>query len=183
MCEQNDWIALVYKLPAIPSRFRVKVWRQLKKVGAIYLQQSVAVLPNSEHFCGIMEEIKTEILTYGGEATLMSFSFCDKKDAVTAYNSFNNGLSKEYDVIGEIENRIYSEIESTRKANHLTLEFLRQKLNDLQKLRSSYNSVMLKDCYKLFISSSFGEHIDTLLLRVQKDIHEFETSINPTKNS
>ncbi|MGH7922085.1 MAG: Chromate resistance protein ChrB, partial [Candidatus Dormibacteraceae bacterium] len=32
-------------MPARPTSHRVTVWRQLKKTGAVYLQQSVCVFP------------------------------------------------------------------------------------------------------------------------------------------
>src|SRR5260221_12890575 len=41
----NRFILLVYRMPAKPTAGRVAVWRQLKKIGAIYLQQSVCVFP------------------------------------------------------------------------------------------------------------------------------------------
>ncbi|MCW2942968.1 MAG: ChrB protein, partial [Actinomycetia bacterium] len=39
------WLVLVYKVPAEPTRLRAGVWRKIKGLGAIYLQNSVAALP------------------------------------------------------------------------------------------------------------------------------------------
>ena len=36
---------LVYRLPREPSRHRVAVWRKLRDLGALYLQDGVAALP------------------------------------------------------------------------------------------------------------------------------------------
>ena len=43
--ERNEWIAINYTLPREPSRIRVSVWRKLKKIGAVSIQQSMWILP------------------------------------------------------------------------------------------------------------------------------------------
>ena len=40
------WLVLVIKLPAEPSRHRVAVWRELRKVGALSLGQGVWAVPD-----------------------------------------------------------------------------------------------------------------------------------------
>ena len=41
-----SWLLLIYRVPAEPSRKRAFVWRELKKVGAVYLRDGVCVLPD-----------------------------------------------------------------------------------------------------------------------------------------
>jgi len=41
----EGWLLLVYRVPPEPSRLRSAVWRRLKSLGAIYLQNSAAALP------------------------------------------------------------------------------------------------------------------------------------------
>src|SRR5262249_57473118 len=42
------WLLLIYRVPSEPSRLRATVWRRIKSLGAIYLQNSAAALPRSE---------------------------------------------------------------------------------------------------------------------------------------
>ncbi len=44
----TDWIVINYTLPREPSRVRVSLWRKLKKVGAINIQQSMWILPMTD---------------------------------------------------------------------------------------------------------------------------------------
>ncbi|WP_240653613.1 Chromate resistance protein ChrB [Streptomyces sp. AcE210] len=39
------WLILVIKLPADPSRHRVAVWRELRKIGALSLGQGIWAVP------------------------------------------------------------------------------------------------------------------------------------------
>ncbi len=41
----REWLLLVYRVPSEPSNNRVSVWRELKRLGALYLQQCVCIVP------------------------------------------------------------------------------------------------------------------------------------------
>jgi hypothetical protein len=43
----QSFVLLVYRMPAKPSAGRVAAWRNLKKIGAVYLQDSACVIPDS----------------------------------------------------------------------------------------------------------------------------------------
>ena len=45
---QHKFLQLVYRMPAKPTAGRVAVWRNLKKTGAVYLQDSACVLPDTD---------------------------------------------------------------------------------------------------------------------------------------
>src|SRR2546428_13740210 len=46
----TGWVLLTYRVPPEPSRHRVAVWRELRKVGAIPLQQATWALPAKQEF-------------------------------------------------------------------------------------------------------------------------------------
>ena len=66
----RTWLLLAYKVPRDPTASRVYVWRKLKRLGAVALQDAVWVLPTtpqtSEHF----RWLSAEIVELGGEASL-----------------------------------------------------------------------------------------------------------------
>ena len=45
--EPARWLLLIYRVPQDPPARRTYVWRQLKQLGAVYLQQAAAILPES----------------------------------------------------------------------------------------------------------------------------------------
>ena len=68
--ERPRWVLLVYKLPREPSRHRVAVWRKLKDLGALYLQDGVAALPEDAVTREQLEWLQLRVREAGGEATL-----------------------------------------------------------------------------------------------------------------
>jgi len=63
-------VLLVYRLPREPSRHRVAVWRKLRDLGAIYLKDGVAALPEDSVTREQMEWLQLRVREAGGEATL-----------------------------------------------------------------------------------------------------------------
>jgi hypothetical protein len=68
--DKSRWLILVYHLPREPSRHRVAVWRKLKVLGALYLQDGVAALPEDAVTREQLEWLQLRIQEAGGEATL-----------------------------------------------------------------------------------------------------------------
>ena len=64
------WVLLHYKFPREPSAPRVYVWRKLKRLGALLLQDAVWVLPATPHTREDFQWLAAEIAEQGGEATL-----------------------------------------------------------------------------------------------------------------
>jgi len=65
------WLVLIYTVPAEPSRKRAFIWRELKKVGAVYLRDGVCVLPEGEATAAAFRAIAAKIEEFEGEATLI----------------------------------------------------------------------------------------------------------------
>jgi hypothetical protein len=63
-------VLLVYRIPREPSRHRVAVWRKLRDLGALYLQDGVAALPEDAVTREQLEWLQLRVREAGGEATL-----------------------------------------------------------------------------------------------------------------
>ena len=72
--ERPRWVLLVYRLPREPSRHRVAVWRKLRDLGALYLQDGVAALPEDAVTREQLEWLQLRVREAGGEATLWEAS-------------------------------------------------------------------------------------------------------------
>lgn len=68
--EKTRWLLLIYRIPREPSRHRVAVWRRLKALGALYLRDGVAALPEDAVTREQLEWLQVRIEEDGGEATV-----------------------------------------------------------------------------------------------------------------
>src|SRR5260221_4300334 len=82
--EGNGWLLLVYRVPSEPTRLRAAVWRRLKSLGAIYLQNSAAALPASIDAERALRKLRREILDMSGTAVLLSRSGLEGEQGVMA---------------------------------------------------------------------------------------------------
>jgi DNA-binding transcriptional regulator PaaX len=68
--QKTRWLILIYHLPREPSRHRVAVWRKLKTLGALYLQDGVVALPEDAVTREQLEWLQLRVREAGVEATL-----------------------------------------------------------------------------------------------------------------
>jgi hypothetical protein len=62
---------LIYTLPSQPSRKRAYVWRELKRLGALYLRDGVTVLPRQGDLEARLVEVVARIEEFEGEVDLI----------------------------------------------------------------------------------------------------------------
>jgi CRISPR/Cas system-associated endoribonuclease Cas2 len=79
--DRVKWAFLIYKVPNNPTRKRVYVWRKLKKLGAIALQNAVFVLPYTEKTLEQFQWLASEIIDMEGEATVWEcYAMCKQQE-------------------------------------------------------------------------------------------------------
>ncbi|SFE46698.1 hypothetical protein SAMN05216251_103203 [Actinacidiphila alni] len=137
------WLVLVYKIPAEPSRLRAGVWRKIKNLGAIYLQNAVAALPHSAGGERAFRMLRNEITEMGGSAFLLeSDVLSGSADAVDAFNAARD---TEYVEIVDKCQDFLKEIEKEERASHFTFAELEENDEDLTKLRTWLGKVEARD--------------------------------------
>lgn len=137
------WLLLAYRVPSEPSRLRATVWRRLKALGAIYVQNSVAALPEDAAAERALRALRAEIGTMGGTAQLLrADALAGGADLVAAYNTARD---EEYAEIVSRCHDFLAEIDKETAARHFTYGELEENDEDLTKLRSWYDKVTTRD--------------------------------------
>jgi hypothetical protein len=89
-------LLLVYRIPSDPTRLRAMVWRRLKSLGAVYLQNSAAALPATDGAERALRRLRREILEMNGSAVLLTCSaLAGEQDMVDKCHDFHAGLDKD----------------------------------------------------------------------------------------
>ena len=141
----RGWLLLVYRIPAEPTRLRATVWRRLKSLGAVYLQNSAAALPADGNAERALRRLRREILEMNGTAVLLSCSAVAGAQDVIAL--FQAARDSEYDEILDKCVDFHAGLDKEYAANHFTYGELEENEVELVKLRNWYEKVQTRDAY------------------------------------
>jgi hypothetical protein len=141
----GGWLLLIYRVPSEPTRLRSTVWRRIKSLGAIYLQNSAAALPASPSAERALRRLRREILDMSGTAVLMSCDVLAGEQEVRA--SFQAARNDEYEEIVDKCEDFLQQVKKEYAANHFTYAELEENEVDLVKLRNWLAKVRDRDAF------------------------------------
>jgi hypothetical protein len=139
------WLVLIYRVPSEPTRLRSTVWRRIKSLGAIYLQNSAAALPASPSAERALRKLRREILDMSGTAVLLSCDVLAGEQEVRA--SFQAARNDEYEEIVDKCEDFLQQVKKEYAANHFTFAELEENEVDLVKLRNWFARVRDRDAF------------------------------------
>jgi len=141
----QGWLLLIYRVPPEPTRLRSTVWRRIKSLGAIYLQNSVAALPASVANERALRKLRREILDMPGTAVLLSAGVLAGEAEVRS--AFQAARDDEYGEIVDKCQDFLAQVSKEYDANHFTYAELEENEVDLVKLRNWLAKVVERDAF------------------------------------
>jgi len=141
----EGWLLLIYRVPSEPTRLRSTVWRRLKSLGAIYLQNSAAALPASVNAERALRKLRSEILEMSGTAALLSCTVIAGEQEVRA--AFQAARNDEYEEIVDKCQDFLSQLKKEYAENHFTYAELEENEVDLVKLKNWLERVRQRDVF------------------------------------
>src|SRR3546814_19041894 len=72
------WLLLTYKVPPEPAARRIAIWRRLKGMGAIYLQNGVCLLPKTDDHVRRLKMLENDVAEAKGESVILETVALDK---------------------------------------------------------------------------------------------------------
>ena len=141
----NIWLLLHYKLPAQPSALRVYIWRKLKRLGAILLNDAVWVLPDTPRTAEHFQWLAAEIQEMQGDANLWRSNLLLGIKEEALIQQFKEQVDLEYKGL---------------------LKSLVKKNPDVSKLSQAYQQIVEKD----YFHSKMGREVREKLLAMRGEI-------------
>jgi hypothetical protein len=141
------WLLLIYRIKAESSGRRTYVWRQLRQLGAVYLQQAAAVLPDRPNLRGELDRLGGRIRSAGGEASLLetvSPSPAWEEELVTRFNSARDA---EYEEIVDSVERFEDEIRRESRQKRFRFAELEEGEADWEKLQRWFARLVERDFF------------------------------------
>jgi hypothetical protein len=152
----GSWLFLLFNLPARHSSDRVKLWRRLKKFGAIQLKTSTYVLPDEPVHYERFQWLAKEIVDTGGEATLVRVKDIEGMPHAAIVAMFNEARARDYDEIAEPLSLLIKDTKLRKKAPDTFA-------GQLQKLQQRFQEIRDID----YFESSRGEDLQRLFQKAE----------------
>ena len=143
--ERGGWLVLIYRVPPEPTRLRSTVWRRIKSLGAIYLQNSAAALPASAATERALRKLRREILDMSGTAVLLSCQVLAGESDI--HDQFQAARNDEYEEIVDRCEDFLRQVKKEYTDNHFTYAELEENEVDLVKLRNWFAKVRERDAF------------------------------------
>src|SRR5262245_12288197 len=138
----SKWLLLVYKIPREPTAGRVYVWRKLRALGAVSLQDAVWVLPATSRTQEQFQWLAAEITELGGDITLWEAERLDSRRGEGLVRKFSDPVDAAYRRI---------------------LTALKRKDRNLAELSKRYQEAQSRD----YFQSALGQQVRDRLLAAQ----------------
>jgi hypothetical protein len=152
----SSWLFLLFNLPARYSSERVKLWRRLKKFGAVQLKTSTYLLPDEPIHYERFQWLAKEIVDTGGEATLARVKDIEGMPDAAIIALFNDARNREY---AEVTGPLNLLIKARQKRKESRANFDAQ----LRKLRQRFQEIRDIDYFR----SSGGDDLEQLFRKAE----------------
>lgn len=138
---------MTYKVPPEPAAKRMAIWRKLKGMGAVYLQNGVCLLPKAEDHIRRLKMIENDVAEADGDCVLLETVALDpaQKDKVIArFKADRDEAYTEFlDKCDDFDREVSKEI----AASHFTFAELEENDVDMKKLQGWLSKIKTLDFY------------------------------------
>ena len=145
--ENITWLLITYKVPPEPAAKRVSLWRKLKGMGAVYLQNGVCLLPKTDDHVRRLKMLENDVTEANGEAVILetvALDLAQETKVLTRFKAERDDAYEEFiDKCDDFEREVAKEV----MANHYTYAELEENDVDLKKLQGWLTKIQKLDFY------------------------------------
>jgi Protein ChrB, N-terminal len=168
------FLELVYHMPSKPTAGRVAVWRSLKKAGAVYLQDSVCVVPETDALRAELLHVLGRIDQGGGSYHLLPLGELPAEEEAKLVGLFVDQTAKHYaEIVENCEVNFVKEIEFENFRENFTYEEAEEIRMEFEKICTWFDRVQERDWF----DAPNAEQARDWLRRCETLLEEFEAKV------
>ena len=144
---QVGWMVLILRLPSEPSRHRVAVWRELRRVGAIQLGQGSWALPAAPAFADVVDKIVELVNHNAGEVLALTSSAANEPTAAKIRGLYDDARRAEWTEFESECAKCLAELEREIRNEKFTLAELDEEEQNVDQLRRWHRELRSRDLF------------------------------------
>src|SRR3546814_9938688 len=122
------WLLLTYKVPPEPAARRIAIWRRLKGMGAIYLQNGVCLLPKTDDHVRRLKMLENDVAEAKGESVILETVALDKgqeEKVIARFKADRDDAYEEFiDKCDDFEREVAKEVDARSEEHTSELQSL-----------------------------------------------------------
>jgi hypothetical protein len=155
----KSWLLLTYKVPPEPTKKRIALWRKIKALGAVYLQNGICLLPKTDDHLRRLKIIENEIAEKEGESVLLETVGLDRVQEEKLIARFDADRNEAYQEFLERCAGFEHEIARESGAGKFTFAELEENDEDLKKLRNWLEKIRKLDFHGGSLADEAGRRL------------------------
>jgi hypothetical protein len=154
------WLLLTYKVPSEPAKKRIALWRRLKGMGAVYLQNGVCLLPKTDDHVRQLKMIENDIVGMAGDSVILGTVALNQGQEAKVLARFKEDRDEQYREFIDKCQDFKGEVAKEVTANHFTYAELEENDVDLKKLRNWLAKIKRLDFYEANLAVEAKDLLD-----------------------
>ncbi len=130
-----------------PGSLRVQVWRKLRSLGALYLHQSVCLLPARPEVVREVRRLADRIRRQGGSARVLSMAFTDPAEEHAVIAEVNTARDAEYAEVLDRLPELRQELADEQARGNATYAEVEESEADLERFRTWLAKIAARDYF------------------------------------
>lgn len=168
--DELDWLLVSVSSAGAPASVRVLAWRRLRGLGAVYLQQSVCLLPDRPQVRDDVERLLRRVIDEGGSGRLLQVRLSEPDQQQQLIAEFEQASNAEYDdLLGRVPGFL-AELNSERTRGRASLVEVEENEVDLQRYRSWLAKIQTRD----YFHAPLGQTAQQAIERCEAELERFE---------
>jgi hypothetical protein len=145
--EGEPWLLVTASSAGAADSLRVAIWRKLRSLGALYLHQSVCVLPARHEVQRDIRRLIDRVRANGGTARALHIAFDDADEEAQIISELQAARDDEYGEVLERVPAFLDELSSERDQGRATYEEVEESEADLERFRSWLAKIDRRDYF------------------------------------
>lgn len=146
--ESRPWLLVTVSTAGAPASVRVQVWRKLRSLGALYLHQSVCLLPVTPTVDRQVRRLLDRVVREGGIGRSLRLSLDDPAQEESILAEFRSARDAEYAEVLERAPAFLAELEMERARGRATYAEVEESEADLTRFQTWLAKVEARDYFE-----------------------------------